>query len=204
MTERETFMWLDGAECELRPISAAAFIGARQEAKALEAVYGDDGETRELLLGACLAARGVYADGERRFERGEEALKALTAEALLSLAAEYALPEAKKAPEETKEESAPQRVRQETDERDQERAKSRTAETQDVMTLRRLPEEPASVTLRGGRPSLVGTEEDASEADAGYRFERDETAAPARELLRSVSDLLERDSRRYDAAFERY
>lgn len=85
----EVRVWVYGTECELRPVSGLGFLSARREAKQIGREYGDDAAANALISAACLAAQGLYADGERLFETGNDALDAMTAEEILTVAEEY-------------------------------------------------------------------------------------------------------------------
>ncbi len=229
----EVRMWLYGTECELRPVSAAAYLKARNEAEKLKAEYGEGEVAKELVYAACVVSQGVYEDGERLFSTGDDVLKELTPEEIFSVWQEYEEAYAEKrksSPSDSEEDmlfSVP-RANGETSDflNAAEKEKSRAVKkllryiqnTEKVLNTGETAEkrknlfagrevkdrEPADKPQRG-RPGFA---EDALKQAA------DETEnAPAKKIsverfaksgMAEVSNFFERDCRRYDGAFKRY
>lgn len=105
----ETRMWVYGTECTLRPITAKAYLEARDEGTHLAEKFGGGLAARTLSLYACLIAKGAYEEDDPLFENGEAVLDALKAGEILEIAKSYEETELKPEPEEIEKSAQPEK-----------------------------------------------------------------------------------------------
>lgn len=189
----ETRLWLMDRECELRPLTAAARLETIKASDGLMDKYGGGEEAKVLLRGAFMTAMGLY-DGEKPvFSSGEEALEYLTPEEIIGIYEMYGeikLPDMTEHGDEG-DKMPPQGKKTEIYNQPQGIEKAQTRAEQGRETLRKR-------TADGENRN-----ESADSYSSGSYIEiRKSTAIPER--MESISDFFERDSRRYDGAFELY
>ena len=191
MKNGERRIWLMGTELILRPISAAEYINAANEASALEAKYGADEETKKILKGACLTACGVFDGEERKFANGEEVLSALSVHEILFAAEEYAA----------------KTVTRMADYEDMGQKKFAQAEEKQEAESREKPSATEENFFISLRKDVITGEIRNEKADGilheHYGREEVPEAEGNMDIYR-ISEAAERDSRRYDGGFERY
>lgn len=198
----EVIITLAGEEMILRPVSAADRLDAGKESRGIAAALEAADDEMRLIKAACIIAKGAYEGEKAVFGSGEEVLSRLTAEEIFEAAAEY--------------DEIPGKPEQEAD---------------DGMRMNQILQN-ADAETAGMK--MISEEADAAESGAAYRAgETDALPLYARRTLSAVhareyaetdavqterlvmlltgetdakllSDIFERDARRYDGGIVKY
>ena len=191
----EVRMLLGGDELEIRRLSAFELLSARKTARELSSELGVEGGDEQIVLAAAIVAQSAFADDGPAFDSALDALEKLTADELFEAAAENAVKERNTEDIAFDAEKAnflhAGNMQEQTSGGIPERAVRVDMTAQDTPYIRQMRDDRADerhmryesmAALHVSVPSGA-----APDADAGY-----------------ISDVFERDSRRYDGAFERF
>lgn len=86
---QEIRQWVYGTECILRPINAMTFLEARLEGGRIAERFNGDAAAAKLGERAYILSKGLYDGDKPMFTSGEEVLETLQAEEILEIAEAY-------------------------------------------------------------------------------------------------------------------
>ena len=209
----EVRAYIEGTECQLRPVNAKKYIDASRSAAEKAREMGADADGEKLILGAELIALGAYDGEEKVFSDGEDALSRLTAQEIVWLAAEYfadSLPDINTAGASADGEPMMSSLRTPTQDGNRSDGAEKVTVRESVPENEDAPaKDYAAVSERletvSKRRRRVFERAEADGREYGMSFTRRRTEAAAdRADMRAISGFFERDCRRYDGSFERF
>ena len=226
----EVRLFLAGDEYEVRALTAAELLRSRTEAREIARTIGAEEGDEAIVSAAAVVSASLYRNGERAFHSAADALESLTLSELMEAAAVNDFPEEREKTPGLPEEAAGtfvQTAGEDLSERRSDVPKKRAADEERAAAGRERhspePERPAREEKRrdgedgrqerrrefkraglfsfsGQRRRKEGVASIAGAEETGPMITAEDPGAD----MRSVSGFFERDSRRYDGAFERY